>query len=180
MTSNNNVLITRLLPIALLVLYLLSSGCWSSSRTQHYPSSTLAKGFTGDWWTLKPGHGTNNVFVLRQTAGVLFPPIVGHAYLFLEVSPALLVNNSKLEIPSQDVMAIVCQEVHPGFWCAPAAGDVTLLRVLPNWIDIWISVKATSQEGFSKGQVKGFKKGLAFEKIANPFPGMAVPSQPFQ
>ena len=163
-------LTNRILPISLLAMYLQSAGCWSVSGTQYYSSSTIQTGFTGDWWSLKPKAGPNEVFMFRQTNRIVFPPMVGHSYLFLEISSDLLVNGSTLTIPSHGVVAIVCQEVHPGFWCAPATGHVSLLRVLPGWVDTLITFRATSQTGFSKGQVKVVKEGARIRKSCEPIP----------
>jgi hypothetical protein len=63
-----------------------------------------------------------------------------------QLSPDLLVDNTNLVVPLQGAAAVVCSEVHPGFWCAPAIGDVKILRVLPNLVHIQIAVRGESKK----------------------------------
>src|SRR5262249_16129980 len=72
-----------------------------SANTEHYPSSTIARGFKGDFFSLEPQPGANEVFVFRQRRLTIFPPVGSNSYLFIEISPSLLVGNSKLSVPTE-------------------------------------------------------------------------------
>ena len=152
---------SRVLCLWYLTSVLILPGCWFAEQTEHYPSSTIATGFSGDFWHLKPNAGNGEVFVVRQTSQTILPPFVGRQYAFVDIRPSLLLENSTLVVPSEGVDAIACQEVHPGYWCANAEGMVTVLRVSPDWVELQIDLKA---EAKSQGMTKKLIRGLAFKR----------------
>ena len=160
--------------LSLLLLTPLMGGCWFTSKTEHYPSSTIS-GFEGNWFTMRPTAGNKEVFVLRQTAGMLFPPMVGHGYLFLEIEPIALTESANIRVPSSIAKAMICQEIHPGYWCGQGNGEVTVFRVLPDWVDLHINLEAESGAGLHKGYSRSMDKQLAFKRSRiSSYPGLEV------
>lgn len=109
----------------------------------------------------KPGQ--NEIFRFRRVSGILLPFMFGSTDLYLEVAPQYLRSDRTIEVPSTEFDAYVCKEIHPGIFCVPAAGQVRVLNVSPDWVDFEVSLRA--QNRGSRGEFEwSISRGIAFPR----------------
>ena len=149
-----------------LVAYLLISGCILKRQSEHYASMsklvtppTMEMNLRG----LKSEPGPNEIFRFRRVSGILFPFMFGTTDLYLEVAPQHLTNNRTIRIPSTGFDAYVCKEIHPGIFCVPAAGQVSILNVSRDWLDFEVSLQAQNTDPRGKFEWS-LSQGIAFPR----------------
>ena len=155
----------RLVLTALILLGFFTSGCIFKQQAEQLASlatvvTPLERG--ADIYDRKLAPGPNEVFRFRKVSGILFPFMFGPTDLYLEISPQNLLDGRTIDVPSDGIAAYVCKEIHPGIYCSPASGQVHILRLSPEWIDIQVKAKNTQlREAFTWS----ISRGIAFPRM---------------
>ena len=90
----------------------------------------------------------------------------GSTDLYLEVAPQNLINDLTISVPSAGTAAYVCKEIHPGVFCVPAAGQVRILKVSPDWVDVEVSLQAQNSDPRGKFEWS-LSRGIAFPRTGH-------------
>jgi hypothetical protein len=154
----------RISLFGLVLLCALTASCILKQHAEHYASlSTLVIPPTTGSGGLKSVPGPNEIFRFRRISGIFFPFMFGTTDLYLEVSPQNLINDRTISVPSTGIGAYTCKEIHPGIFCAAAAGYVRVLKVSPEWVDVEVSLKA--QNPGPRGEFEwSLARGIAFPR----------------